>query len=105
MHGGMRMYVISYDISNDRLRNRISKTLEGYGQRVQYSVFECEITEKQFKKLYRGLLTFMSELGEEEGSIRIYALCGACVQKRILLGIMSNSRESSLFPKDQVIVV
>ena len=34
------MYLILYDIESDRLRTRFSKTLEKYGRRLQYSVFE-----------------------------------------------------------------
>lgn len=45
------MYVISYDISNDRRRNKIAKILLDYGRRVQYSVFECEMNQKSFKEL------------------------------------------------------
>ena len=40
------MYVVSYDISSDRLRNKVARTLEGYGTRIQYSVFECKLSEK-----------------------------------------------------------
>lgn len=53
------MYVISYDITSDRLRNKIAKELENYGRRVQYSVFECRITAKQFEKLYQKLIILM----------------------------------------------
>lgn len=34
-------YLISYDIPDDRRRVRVAKTLKDYGDRVQYSVFEC----------------------------------------------------------------
>lgn len=43
------MYVISYDISNDKIRTKIAKELENYGRRVQFSVFECRISLSQFK--------------------------------------------------------
>ena len=39
------MYLVCYDITSDRVRNKIVKTLEGYGRRVQYSVFECDLDE------------------------------------------------------------
>ena len=39
----MSMYVISYDISENKIRNKVAKILEGYGKRIQYSVFECDI--------------------------------------------------------------
>ena len=41
------MYLVSYDIESDRLRKKISDTLENYGIRIQYSVFECEISEQR----------------------------------------------------------
>ncbi len=33
------MFLVVYDIENDRLRSRFSKFLERYGRRMQYSVF------------------------------------------------------------------
>ncbi len=47
--------VISYDIEENRVRRKLSKLLEGYGVRVQYSVFECEISEKRFQELYKKI--------------------------------------------------
>ncbi|MEW6376162.1 MAG: CRISPR-associated endonuclease Cas2, partial [Thermodesulfobacteriota bacterium] len=34
-------YVVSYDIPDDQRRIKIAKILEDFGDRVQYSVFEC----------------------------------------------------------------
>lgn len=42
------LYLISYDIAVDKRRTKIAKLLEGFGQRVQYSVFECDLTTKQY---------------------------------------------------------
>ena len=55
------MYVVSYDITSDRRRNKIAKTLEGYGTRIQYSVFECRLTEKKYKEMYRKLMQLMAD--------------------------------------------
>jgi len=71
------MYVIAYDISDDSTRLQISKLLEGYGQRVQDSVFECLLDEKQLKHIIQN----MKELLETGGNVRIYQLCKACSQK------------------------
>jgi len=38
---GPSRYVIAYDLSDDRERLRVAKVLEGFGERVQGSVFEC----------------------------------------------------------------
>ena len=34
------MYLISYDITKDKVRRKVDKELENYGRRVQFSVFE-----------------------------------------------------------------
>lgn len=40
------MIIISYDISNDKLRTQFSKFLSKFGHRIQYSVFEIENSKK-----------------------------------------------------------
>ena len=78
------LYVISYDISQDKIRTKIAKELENYGVRIQYSVFECELDQKRFQQLYHKLLMQMKEI--EDGSIRIYRICTTCRNKIITIG-------------------
>lgn len=89
------MYVISYDISNNRLRNKVAKLLEGYGRRVQFSVFECYLTEKQFSQLYKKMTFLLSDTGEN--GIRIYRLCGKCEKNRQVIGV----EECLLTPEEE----
>lgn len=70
--------VISYDIVSDTRRNRISKILLDYGTRVQYSVFECRLTEPQLQEAEQRLLKVYDEC---EDTIRIYSLCRSCVSR------------------------
>jgi CRISPR-associated protein Cas2 len=35
----VRRYLVAYDVTNDGRRARVAKTLESYGDRIQYSVF------------------------------------------------------------------
>lgn len=37
-------YVVAYDVSDDKERHQVSKVLEGFGERVQGSVFECVLS-------------------------------------------------------------
>jgi len=71
------MVLISYDVGNvstidgaRRLR-RIAKACKNYGQRVQYSVFECEIPPDVWVKLKNNLL---NEMNPKEDSLRFYYL-------------------------------
>jgi len=70
--------LISYDIPDNKRRTKIAKILEDYGERVQYSVFECDLSAKHFKKLVGEMDEVMDDA---EDSIRIYRLCNECVKK------------------------
>ncbi|MHB8840710.1 MAG: CRISPR-associated endonuclease Cas2 [Candidatus Aquicultor sp.] len=68
--------VVSYDVALDdangqrRLR-RVSKACKDYGQRVQYSVFECIVDPAQWAILKHRLI---SEIDPEKDSLRFYYL-------------------------------
>ena len=47
------MTLISYDISNDKLRTKFSKYIRKYGPRIQYSVYEIDNTPRILDTLYR----------------------------------------------------
>lgn len=51
----MLFYLICYDIPDDKRRKKIADILEGYGSRVQYSVFESVLNAKQYKELRKRL--------------------------------------------------
>lgn len=76
-------WVISYDVVNDRRRYRVSRALEGYGKRVQYSVFECELQPERWDRLVKTLKRLINV---KEDSIRFYPLNKTEVERRYLLG-------------------
>lgn len=41
------LYIVSYDISNQKRWRRVYRTLKGYGQWVQLSVFQCRMSRKR----------------------------------------------------------
>jgi CRISPR-associated protein Cas2 len=78
------LMLITYDVTTinpagrRRLR-RVAKACLDYGQRVQNSVFECEVDPAQWAVL-RGRL--VSEIKIEEDSLRFYRL-GADGKRRV----------------------
>lgn len=78
------MVLISYDVktSDDggarRLR-RVAKVCQNYGQRVQFSVFECIVDPAQWTMLKQKLL---AEIDENADSLRFYFL-GANWRRRV----------------------
>ena len=69
------LVLISYDVSieekgHKRLR-RVAKACQNYGQRVQYSVFECVVDPAQWTVLKQKLI---NEINPELDSLRFYFL-------------------------------
>ena len=68
--------LVSYDVSTEtragrrRLR-RVANVCLSYGQRVQKSVFECTVNEKQLLVMERRLV---AEIDLQADSLRIYRL-------------------------------
>lgn len=80
----MRNWVlISYDIPDDRRRTKVMKTLSGYGRRVQYSVFECELRPADLENLKVRLRQLIHADADD---VRFYQLCEACLGKTTMLG-------------------
>lgn len=86
--------VISYDIEDDRRRTKVMKTLKNFGQWVQYSVFECDLTKEQYLKLSRRLEKLIDS---RRDSIRYYFLCEKCAGKILRVGGVSPRDDSMFF--------
>jgi CRISPR-associated protein Cas2 len=69
--------VICYDIPSDRRRAKVGKILEGFGARVQKSVFECDLKLPHLQKLKQKL----GRVLQDEDSLRYYYLCAQCLPK------------------------
>jgi CRISPR-associated protein Cas2 len=67
--------LVSYDIVDNRQRLRLAKVLTDYGQRVQKSVFECQLDDRQYLKMRKAIDKLVDP---ENDSVRYYFLCGAC---------------------------
>ena len=77
-------FVVTYDISNNKLRTRISRLLENNGERIQESVFEIAGIDKiLWQRCYTSLKAF--DLGETD-SIRIYSICEKCRKSAEVFG-------------------
>jgi CRISPR-associated protein Cas2 len=68
--------IVAYDVCTEtkpgrrRLR-RVAQVCKNFGQRVQKSVFECQVNEMKFEQLRQRLL---KEIDKEEDNLRLYRL-------------------------------
>lgn len=67
----MLFYIVVYDIPSDQRRQKVANLLEGYGKRVQYSVFECVLTPVKYDELRQRL---KKKVKLTEDNIRFYPL-------------------------------
>jgi len=78
------LIVVSYDVSTvdpggQRRLRRVAKACKDYGQRVQFSVFECEVDPARWTLLRQRLI---DEIDPEVDSLRFYFL-GSNWKRRI----------------------
>jgi CRISPR-associated protein Cas2 len=88
------LYIIAYDIPDDKRRTKVHRVLCGYGGWTQYSLFECWLSRRQILELRVKLAR---HLIEQRDSVRFYPLCGSCQPKVITVG--------SERPRDPVTVI
>lgn len=87
-------YLISYDIPDDKRRVKLAKTLKDFGDRVQYSVFECILDAALLETMTSRIADIIDEA---EDSIRIYALCNACEKSIHIMGQGTVSKEEDVY--------
>ena len=46
-----RMYIVTYDIANTRRWRRVFKTMHGFGEWLQLSVFQCRLSRRRYAEL------------------------------------------------------
>jgi CRISPR-associated protein Cas2 len=72
---GAHWWLVCYDVHDPERLRKAAKHLEGYGERMQYSVFRCWLTRLEMERL-RWELT---ELLAAEDDVLLIPLCVACV--------------------------
>ena len=70
------LVLVCYDVNTETLAGRrrlrrVAKVCEGTGQRVQKSVFECQVDTAQFETLERKLL---EEIDAGQDCLRLYRI-------------------------------
>lgn len=82
------MLLISYDISNDKIRTKFSKFLSKFGFRLQYSVFEINNSDSVLQNITTEIENTYMKLFTEEDSIIIFKLSETC--KKTCYGCAKN---------------
>lgn len=82
------MLLISYDISNDKVRTTFSKYLSKFGFRLQYSVFEINNSEAVLKNIENEIQNVYMKAFTEEDSVIIFDM--SATYKKMCYGYAKN---------------
>lgn len=72
------MLIISYDISDDKLRSRFSKFIRKFGGRLQYSVFEIRNSERVLGNITSQINGYFAKHFGQTDSVMIFELSNQC---------------------------
>lgn len=72
------MILISYDISDNKLRTKFSKYIMKYGHRIQYSVYEIDNGPKTLKNILAEIESNWIPRFSEADSVYIFKMSNAC---------------------------
>ncbi len=70
-------YLVAYDVRDAKRLRDVANHLEGYGERLQFSVFRCRLTERELERLRWELTKKM----EREDDLLVIGLCPSCGAK------------------------
>ncbi len=73
---GSRWWLVCYDVREAKRLRKTAKHMEGYGERMQYSIFRCWMSPKQVERLRWELTSLLTA----EDDVLIIPLCPRCVE-------------------------
>ena len=76
-----RFFLVCFDVHDERRLQRVARELKNFGTRVQKSVFECHLDDRQLATLQARLAKIIAQ---DQDGVRYYPLCPKDV-KRILI--------------------
>lgn len=72
------MILLSYDISNNKLRNKFSKYIKKYGNRMQYSVYEIHNSNRMLNNIITEITNNFEKQFSQEDSVVIIQTSENC---------------------------
>lgn len=78
MRAKKNFVVVVYDIADNKRRAQVVKILENVGLRINFSVFECMLTDIQYEQLKKDI---SQEINIKYDSVVYYPICLNCYSK------------------------
>ena len=89
------MLIVSYDISNDKVRTQFSKFLSKFGYRLQYSVFRIKNSDRILNNIIQEINGVFKKKFEETDSVFVFSMSKNC--KLYSYGYAKNEDKELIF--------
>jgi len=86
-------YVIAYDISDDRRRDRLANALLDFGARIQHSVFLAHLDLDLASRMKQKIEVLLVP----EDRCHVFPLCGACQERTWVFGAAELPRDEDFY--------
>jgi CRISPR-associated protein Cas2 len=91
------MIIVSYDIHNDKLRTQLSKLLEKYGYRLQYSLFKIKNSKRILGLIEAEIKHRFEKRFSNTDSVMIFKYSKSSADKIIKFGFAKNEDDDIIF--------
>ncbi len=88
------MLLVSYDISDNKLRTRFAKFLSKFGHRLQYSVFEIDNSDRFIEIVTAEIDNRFKKYFTEADSVMVFKMTASC--EIIKYGYAKNDDEDMI---------
>jgi len=93
--GRLKVFIVSYDIADQKRLYKVHKTMKGFGDPVHYSVFRCNLSDKDKIELI-AILTEIIKHDEDRIMIIDLGVLGSDIDRRIdLIGVHQEENNNS----------
>ena len=72
-----KWFLVSYDVHDPKRLRQVAKKIKGFGTRIQFSVFRCQLSQSDIEKLQWELSKVMSA----DDDLLIIEICHGCALK------------------------
>src|SRR5260370_9431819 len=71
-------YLICYDICDDKRLRKVFQTMRGFGDHLQYSVFECQLTATDLARCRAALASIIHHTEDQVLFVNLGPAAGRC---------------------------
>jgi len=88
------LHLVAYDVRSPKRLAKVAKICKDYGFRVEYSVFECDLSPDNLEEMMSDLKRVMDT---ESDTLLVYTICASCEDKIMSFGTALRQKKETFY--------